>query len=142
MKFSLVWLTLFTRVMVGLLFGMVGFHKVFVQGPEAHTSQFFTGPYAGSWMPHWLLYATGVTIPFVEVIAGWLLVIGFLRLPAALALGGVLLLVTYGHARKEPLFHVNSHIIPRTLLLIPTWVLSLESDPWSQDAVIARWRSK
>jgi len=139
-KPSLTWVTFFTRVMVGLLFGMAGYHKVFVQGPAAHAQQWFTGPYAGSWIPQWLLYAAGVTVPFVELIAGWLLVAGLFRLPAAIALGGVLLLVTYGHALKEPLFNVNSHIIPRTLLLIPTWMFSVESDPWSLDALLARRR--
>jgi len=137
-RLSLIWLTFFTRVMVGLLFGMAGYHKVFVQGPVAHAQQWFTVPYAQSWMPQWLLYSTGVTVPFIELIAGWLLVVGLFRLPAALALGGVLLLVTYGHALKEPLFNVNSHIIPRTLLLIPTWIFPVESDPWSVDALIAR----
>ncbi|MEO8025371.1 MAG: DoxX family membrane protein [Bryobacteraceae bacterium] len=138
MKPTLIWLTLFTRVMVGLLFGMAGYYKVFVQGPAAHAQQWFVGPYADSWIPHWLLYATGFAVPFVELIAGWLLVAGLLRLPSALALGAVLLLVTYGHALKEPLFNVNSHIIPRALLLIPTWMFPVDADPWSIDGLLAR----
>ena len=124
--------------MVGLLFGMAGYNKVFIQTPLGHAAKWFTVPYADSWMPHWLLLATGVTIPFVELICGWLLVAGLFRKPAAIVLGFLLLLVTYGHALKEPLFNVDSHIIPRFLLLIPTWIFAVESDPFSLDALLAK----
>jgi uncharacterized membrane protein YphA (DoxX/SURF4 family) len=135
------WLSLFSRVMVGLLFGMAGYYKVFVQGPAAHAAQWFTVPYANSWMPHWLLLATGVTVPFVEFTAGWLLVIGLFRRPAAVVLGFLLLLVTYGHELKEPLFNVNSHIIPRFLLLVPVWIFPVAADPYSLDGLLARRRA-
>jgi uncharacterized membrane protein YphA (DoxX/SURF4 family) len=141
MKIYPPWLALFSRVLAGLLFGMAGYYKVFIQGPAGHAAQWFTVPYANNWMPHWLLLATGVTVPFVELIAGWLLVIGLLRRPAAIALGFVLVLVTYGHALKEPLFNVNSHIIPRFLLLIPTWIFAVEADPFSLDGLIAKRRT-
>ena len=139
-KFIFQWLALFTRLIVGLLFGMAGYHKVFIMTPAAHAEKFFTGPYADSWIPHWLLLITGLTVPFVELIAGFLLVAGLFRLPAAIALGAVLVLVTYGHELKEPLFNVTSHILPRALLLIPTWMLPVEADRWSLDFAIAWWR--
>ena len=135
---NLRWFSFFSRVIVGLLFGMAGYYKVFIQGPRAHAAQWFTVPYANTWIPHWLLLATGVTIPFVEFTAGWLLVIGLFRRPAAIVLGFVLLLVTYGHELKEPLFNVNSHIIPRFLLLIPVWILPLDADPFSLDWLLRR----
>jgi uncharacterized membrane protein YphA (DoxX/SURF4 family) len=139
---ELAWFSLFSRIMVGLLFGMAGYNKVFVQGPMGHAAKWFTVPYADSWMPHWLLLATGVTVPFVEFTCGWLLVIGLFRKPCAIVLGFLLLLVTYGHALKEPLFNVNSHIIPRFLLLVPVWLFGVENDPFSLDALIARRRAK
>jgi uncharacterized membrane protein YphA (DoxX/SURF4 family) len=135
---NLRWFSFFSRVIVGLLFGMAGYYKVFIQGPRAHAAQWFTVPYANTWIPHWLLLATGVTIPFVEFTAGWLLVIGLFRRQAAIVLGFVLLLVTYGHELKEPLFNVNSHIIPRFLLLIPVWILPLDDDPFSLDRLFRR----
>lgn len=135
------WYAFFSRVLVGLLFGMAGYYKVFVQGPAAHAAQWFTVPYANNWMPHWLLLATGVTVPFVEFTAGWLLVIGLFRRQAAIALGFLLILVTYGHELKEPLFNVTSHVLPRFLLLIPVWILPLESDRFSLDWITNRGKS-
>ena len=135
---TLKWLAFFSRVLVGLLFGMAGYYKIFIQGPRGHAAQWFTVPYADSWIPHWLLLATGVTVPFVEFTAGWLLVMGLFRRHAAVALGFVLVLVTYGHALKEPLFNVNSHVIPRFLLLVPVWILPLEADPFSLDWLLRR----
>lgn len=127
------WLLFFSRVLVGLLFGMAGYYKIFIQGPRAHAAQWFTVPYADSWIPHWALLAAGVAVPFVEFTAGWLLVIGLFRRYASVALGLVLALVTYGHELKEPLFNVNSHIIPRFLLLVPVWIFPLEADVFSLD---------
>ena len=43
-------------------------------------------------------------MPFVELIAGGLMLAGWMRWPAALGLGGVLILVTFGHLLAEPLF--------------------------------------
>jgi uncharacterized membrane protein YphA (DoxX/SURF4 family) len=87
------------RVVLGLLFGMRGWDKVFNMTPAVHASRFFTGPYADTWIPQWLLWATGITIPFVELIGGWLLVVGWRTNEALVALGLLLMLVTYGHER-------------------------------------------
>jgi putative oxidoreductase len=137
-KPTLGWLTLFTRVMVGLLFGMSGYYKVFILTAPVHARTFFTAPYANNWMPHWLLLVTGLVIPFVELACGWLLVAGLFRRPAAIVLGFLLLLVTYGHELKEPVFNISTIILPRVLLLIPTWIFSVDADPYSLDALLAR----
>jgi uncharacterized membrane protein YphA (DoxX/SURF4 family) len=83
----------------------------------------------------------GLGIPFVELIAGWLLVAGLLRRPVAISLGFLLLTVTYGHALLEPLFNVISHIFPRLILLLPSLALRMEADPWSLDALRSRSRA-
>jgi len=142
MTYTWRWAAFFTRVIVGLIFGMAGWWKVFTLTPMGHAQRFFTGPYADTWIPHWMLLATGVTVPFVELIAGWLLVFGLFRRPAAIALGLVLVLVTYGHLLKEALYSPQGHIFPRTLLLIPTWILTAEQDDLSLDYVIQRWRGR
>jgi thiosulfate dehydrogenase (quinone) large subunit len=136
------WAALFPRVIVGLIFGMAGFWKVFTLTPMGHAQRFFTGPYADSWIPYWMLVAAGVTVPFIELIAGWLLVFGLFRRPAAIALGFVLVLVTYGHLLKEALYSPQGHIFPRTVLLFPTLVLSVEQDPLSLDYLLLRRRKK
>ena len=86
-------------------------------------------------------WSLGLGIPFVELIAGWLLVAGSLRRLVAISLGFLLLTVTYGHALLEPLFNVNSHIFPRLILLMPTLALRTEADPWPRDAVRSRRRA-
>ncbi len=141
MKLTLGWLTLFTRVMVGLLFGMSGYYKVFILTAPVHARVFFTVPYANNWMPHWLLLVTGLVIPFVELACGWLLVMGLFRRPAAIVLGFLLLLVTYGHELKQPIFDISTIILPRLLLLIPTWIFSVDADPYSLDAIRAHRKS-
>jgi uncharacterized membrane protein YphA (DoxX/SURF4 family) len=132
------WPAFFTRVTAGLLFGMAGVYKVFVMTPQVHARQLFLEPYRHTWIPSFLLWPLGMGIPFVELIAGWLLVAGYLRRPLASILGFLLLTVTYGHALLEPLFNVNSHILPRLILLLPTLGLSSVNDPWSVDGVLAK----
>src|SRR5690348_491141 len=140
MTYTWRWAALFTRVIVGLIFGMAGYWKVFTLTPMGHAQRFFTGPYADSWIPYWLLVAAGVTVPFVELIAGWLLVAGLFRRAAAIALGLVLVLVTYGHLLKEALYSPQGHIFPRTLLLLPTLILSADQDDISLGYLLQRRR--
>jgi uncharacterized membrane protein YphA (DoxX/SURF4 family) len=140
MTFDWHWPAFFTRVTAGLLFAMAGIHKVFVMTPQVHARKLFLEPYQHTWIPHILLWSLGLGIPFLELIAGWLLVAGFLRRPVAISLGFLLLTVTYGHALLEPLFNVNSHIFPKLILLLPTLALRTEADPWSLDAVRSRWQ--
>jgi thiosulfate dehydrogenase (quinone) large subunit len=112
------WAVFCARVVLGLIFGMAGWHKVFVMTPDGHAAAYFTGPYADSWIPYWMLYASGVTVPVVELVAGWLLVVGWRVREAMVALGLVLLLVTYGHLLAEFLFNFSGHVIPRLALLV------------------------
>ena len=138
---ELCWVAFFTRVMAGLLFAMAGYFKVLVLTPRGHAQKLFLEPYAATWIPGALLWLLGVTIPFVELLGGALLVGGWLRRPVAVALGFLLLLVTYGHALTEPFFDVTTHIVPRLALLLPTLMLNASDDRWSVDAWLARRNS-
>lgn len=125
------------RVMLGLIFFMAGWWKVFGLGAVQHARSLFVEPYADTWLPGWALWATGTAVPFVELVGGGLLIAGWLRWPAALGLGGVLILVTFGHLLAEPLFAFDAHVVPRTVLLIVVLALFHE-DRWSVDA----WRER
>jgi uncharacterized membrane protein YphA (DoxX/SURF4 family) len=70
------WAILFARLILGLIFGMAGWGKVFKMGPAEHAHRYFVDPYASSWIPGWLLWALGLSIPFIELIAGWLVFAG------------------------------------------------------------------
>ena len=127
--------------MLGLIFFMAGWHKCFVMTPMGHATTYFTGPYADSWFPHsWLLVA-GVTVPVVELIAGALLLVGLRVRDALVGLGFVLLLVTYGHLLKEPLFSITGHIFPRFVLLAGVTLLPAGEDRLSIDAWLRARRS-
>ena len=128
------------RVLLGLIFFVTGWWKVFSLGAAEHARTLFVGPYAESWLPAWALWTAGTAVPFVELIAGGLMLAGWMRWPAALGLGGVLILVTFGHLLAEPLFAFNAHVIPRTLLLVLVLAL-FEEDRWSVDGSLARRRA-
>ena len=64
-------------VILGLIFGMAGYWKVFELTPVGHAQKLFIGPYANTWIPVWMLWVTGTVIPVIELVAGWLLVAGW-----------------------------------------------------------------
>ena len=126
------WAILFARLVLGLIFFMAGVYKVFQQGAIEHARQWFL-PYSDTFLPVWSLWAMGVTIPFVELIAGGLVIIGFRTRDALIALGFVLAVVTFGHLLKEPLYEFHTHVIPRLALLLVIMLLPREADRFSVD---------
>ena len=133
------WAIFFARAVVGLIFFMAGVYKVFQQGPLNHARKWFL-PYSDTFLPVWSLWATGVTIPFIELIAGALVIVGFRTREALIALGFVLAVVTFGHLLKEPLYEFHTHVIPRLALLVFVLVIPRAADRFSIDYLITRWR--
>jgi uncharacterized membrane protein YphA (DoxX/SURF4 family) len=134
------WAILFARGVLGLIFFMAGVYKVFTLTPVGHAHKWFVDAYADTFLPMWSLWLTGVTIPVVELVAGALLLIGWRVRDALVALGIVLLLVTFGHLLKEPLYEFHTHVIPRLALLLFVLMLPAEADRFSMDAWLARRR--
>src|SRR5437762_13713244 len=131
------WAILFARLGLGLIFFMAGVWKVFQQGPLNHARKWFL-PYSDTFLPVWSLWATGVAIPFIELIAGALVIIGFRTREALIALGLVLAVVTFGHLLKEPLYEFHRHVIPRLALLLFVLVLPGDDDRYSLDYFLTR----
>jgi uncharacterized membrane protein YphA (DoxX/SURF4 family) len=136
------WAILFARAILGLIFFMAGFWKVFQLGPLQHARRFFIEPYAQSFLPRWSLWATGVTVPVVELVAGALLLVGWRVRVALIALGGVLVLVTFGHLLADPLYEFHTHVIPRAALLLFLLVMPRGDDRLSVDQWLTRRRAK
>src|SRR5258708_30339868 len=111
---------------------MAGVFKVFQIGRLEHARKYFL-PFSDTFLPAWSLWAMGVTIPFVELIAGALVIVGFRTRDALVALGFVLAVVTFGHLLKEPLYEFHTHVIPRLVLLLFILFMSCESDRFSLD---------
>ena len=131
------WALLFARLVLGLIFFMAGVYKVFQLGPLEHARKYFL-PYADTFLPVWSLWATGVVIPFVELIAGGLVILGLRTREALVALGAVLAIVTFGHLLKEPLYEFHTHVIPRLALLLSIFLLPREDDRFSLDYLLKR----
>ena len=54
---------------------------------------------------------------------------------ALVALGCVLVLVTFGHLLKEPLYPFHEHVIPRLALLLFVLVFPRDDDAFSVDGL-------
>ena len=131
------WAILFARLVLGLIFFMAGLYKVFDLGPLEHARKYFL-PYSDTFLPVWSLWATGVVIPFIELIAGALVILGLRTREALVALGFVLAIVTFGHLLKEPLYEFHTHVIPRLALLLFVLLLPREDDRFSIDYFLRR----
>jgi len=134
------WAVLFARLVLGLIFFVAGFWKVFQLGPLEHARKYFL-PFADTFLPVWSLWFVGVAIPFVELLGGALLLIGLRVREALIALGGVLVIVTFGHLLREPLFNLTGHVIPRLALLLFVLWCPREVDWLSLDYLLARRRN-
>jgi uncharacterized membrane protein YphA (DoxX/SURF4 family) len=130
------WAIFFARAVVGLIFFMAGVWKVFELGPAGHVRRYFL-PFQDTFLPTWSLWLAGFAIPFVELIAGVLVIVGFQTRPALISLGFVLVIVTFGHLLKEPLYALHEHVIPRLALVLLILLLPRDADRFSIDAWIA-----
>lgn len=115
--------------------------KVFQLGPLGHARKYFL-PFVDTFLPVWSLWAMGVVIPFIELIAGALVIVGLRVRWALVALGFVLVVVTFGHLLKEPLYAFHTHVIPRLGLLLFVLIWPRHDDHFSLDHFLARLRTR
>ena len=90
---------LLARVVLGLIFFQAGLWKVFALTPAGHARKWFL-PFADTFLPVWSLWAMGVTIPFVELIGGILVLVGLYTTAGLAMLGAVLCIVTFGDRKS------------------------------------------
>ena len=140
-KTNRAWALLFGRLILGLIFFMAGVMKVFQLGPLEHTRKYFL-PFTDTFLPVWSLWAAGVTIPFIELMAGALVMLGLRTRDALIALGCVLVIVTFGHLLHDALFNFSGHVIPRLALLLFVLWCPRENDRFSIDHLLTRRRAE
>jgi len=133
------WALLFARLVLGLIFFMAGVMKVFQLGPLNHARKYFL-PFADTFLPVWSLWTMGVVIPFVELIAGALVILGLRVRNALVALGFVLAVVTFGHLLRDALYEFHTHVIPRLALVLFILLLPRSDDCLSLDHLVGRRR--
>lgn len=134
------WAVLFARFVLGLIFFMAGVWKVFELGPVGHVRRLFL-PFQHTFLPVWSLWATGFTIPFVELIAGALVIVGWKTRYALVGLGIVLVIVTFGHLLDQPLYALHEHVIPRLALVLFVLLMPDDADRYSLDHFLNRMRN-
>jgi uncharacterized membrane protein YphA (DoxX/SURF4 family) len=132
------WALVFARGVLGLIFLMAGIYKVFQLGPLGHARKLFVEPYAETFLPAWSLWAMGTAIPIVELIAGFLVIVGLRTREALVMLGFILVVVTFGHLLKDPFYEFHTHVIPRLALLLFVLMLPESDDRFSLDQLFAR----
>ena len=118
---------------------MAGVWKVFHLGPLEHARKYFL-PFADTFLPVWSLWVVGVIIPFIELIAGAMVILGLRTREALVSLGLVLAIVTFGHLLREPLYEFHTHVIPRLALLLFVLLLPRSDDRFSIDYLLERRR--
>jgi uncharacterized membrane protein YphA (DoxX/SURF4 family) len=135
------WAILFARLVLGLIFFMAGIMKVFQLGPVEHARKYFL-PFSDTFLPNCSHWVVGVTIPFIELLAGALIILGLRTRDALIALGVVLVIVTFGHLLHDALFNFSGHVIPRLALLLFILCFPREDDRFSLDQIILKKTEK
>src|ERR1700749_4335070 len=127
---------LFIRTLLGIIFFMQGYGKVFTFGVRKVYDMFFKD-FENTFLPKSIIIATAYYTSYVEMIAGALLIVGFFRKQAIIFLAADLLMVSFGHGLMEPIWDL-SHVIPRAILLGSLFFLPAEWDKWNLDSLIKK----
>jgi len=125
---------LFTRALLGIIFLMQGYGKIFTYTVPKVYGMFFKD-FEKTFLPKWLIWSTAYYTSYVEMICGFLLIIGLFRKYALYFLGIDLLIVSFGHGLLEPIWDLQ-HVIPRAVLLIAILIAPGQWDRWNADAFL------
>jgi uncharacterized membrane protein YphA (DoxX/SURF4 family) len=126
----------FIRLLLGIIFLMQGYGKIFTIGVPRVYEMFFK-VFENTFLPKWLILSTAYYTSYVEMIGGFLLIIGLFRKYAMYLLAVDLLIVSFGHGLMEPIWDL-SHVIPRAILLAALFLLPQEWDKWNVDSLIKK----
>ena len=140
-RWGWMWAIFTVRWVLGFIFLMAGYYKCFIMGPKAHAETFFLSEtFRESWIPEWMLWGAGTATPVVELLAGAMVCLGLGKRYAYIALGAILVMVTYGHLLENALFDTTSHIFPRLILLTFLFIAPPRHDVLSTDYLIRKLR--
>ena len=121
---------LFIRALLGTIFFLQGYGKIFTIGLGKLYEMFFSA--YELLLPKWALFTTLYFTSYVEMIAGFLLIFGLFKKQAMYLLALDLLLVSIGHGIQEPIWDLQ-HVFPRAILLAALLLLPQHWDKWKLD---------
>lgn len=124
----------FIRVLLGIIFFWQGLGKLTQWGMENLYNSAFKS-FEETFLPTFLIRFVAYYTTYVELIAGFLLIIGLGRKYALIALASVLLIVSFGHGLQSPVWDL-SHVLFRASLLLPLMLLPQEWDQWHVDRLL------
>lgn len=123
----------FIRCLLGIIFFMQGFGKVFVFNVSKVYTMFFK-EFETTFLPGWLIHVTAYYTSYIEMIGGFLLIIGLFKKITLYLLALDLLIVAFGHGLMEPIWDL-SHVMPRAVLLASLFLLPDSWDKWKIDSL-------
>lgn len=126
----------FARTLLGVIFLMQGFGKVFTWGLDGVYNSFKS--YEES-LPKFLVVFAAYFTSYAELICGALLILGLFKNYALYALALVLLIVSFGHGLSSPIWDLNN-VMWRAVLLVFLLVIPQEWDKWQLDKLIRKYR--
>lgn len=125
----------FLRTLLGIIFGLQGYAKVFTYGLWGVYDNAFK-PFEAM-MPAWWLVSVLFFTTIVEMIGGLCLVLGIFRRWALALLAVDLLVVSIGHGLESPIWDMQ-HVMPRAILTGALLLLPAEWDTWVLPKVFER----
>ncbi|MDB5087562.1 MAG: hypothetical protein JWR09_1556 [Mucilaginibacter sp.] len=126
----------FTRVLLGVIFLMQGYGKIFTYTVPKVYNLFFKD-FEKTFLPKWLIWGTAYYTSYVELICGFLLIVGLFRQYACYLLAIDLLIVSFGHGLMEPIWDLQ-HVMPRAILLIVILLTPSQWDKWHTDSLLSK----
>lgn len=125
---------LILRVLLGLIFLMQGYGKIFNFGIEQLYHNFFV-QFESTFLPKWLIWFTVYYTSYVELICGLLLTFGMFKQISLCLLASVLVIISFGHGLLEPVWDLQ-HLFFRASMLIVLMLLPEDWDKFKMDAFI------
>jgi uncharacterized membrane protein YphA (DoxX/SURF4 family) len=126
----------FTRALLGVIFLMQGYGKLFIYTVPRVYVMFFK-VFETTFLPVWLIRTAAWYTSVVEFVCGFLLIIGLFRKCALYLLAIDLFIVSFGHGLMEPIWDLQ-HVIPRAVLLITLLLVPQQWDQWHADRLIKK----
>lgn len=131
---------LFARTLLGIIFLMQGYGKIFTYTmPNLYNMGFKS--FETTFLPDWIIWSVAYYTTYVELIGGFLLIIGLFRKYVFYLLALDLLIVAFGHGLMEPIWDLQ-HVMPRAILLIVLMIVPQDWDKWNSDALIKKLRNQ
>ncbi|HMT28175.1 MAG TPA: DoxX family membrane protein [Bacteroidia bacterium] len=123
------------RIIVGILFFFQGYDKVFTVGMKEVTAT-MKASFSYNRLPEGFLSLIAFFTSWIELICGFLLILGFFKYFAAYLLCLNLVVVVWGFSMAKPMWETG-HVFIRLILLIMFLLAPIEWDKISVDYLFA-----